>query len=149
MAATEQYFSSLSSMACFTAASSRSPRSRYTISSFVHTVGGRVARSPEQTTSSDFSFCLFFCNTVTTSVAVQAPSAINTNSMGPGALLVCRPESTTILCPDGLVAANFSSPIHFTDAVCMRPPSLDLRIDRRTLSLEDTESCQVGLSLIP
>jgi hypothetical protein len=27
-----------------------------------------------------------------------------------------------IVCPDGLVASNFCSPIHFTDAVCMKPP---------------------------
>ncbi len=56
IAETEQYFSSLSSMACLTALSSNSPRSRYRISSFVHTVGGSLARSPEQITSSDSSF---------------------------------------------------------------------------------------------
>src|ERR1700694_826503 len=122
MAETEQYLSSLNWMACFTAVSSSGPRRRYRISSLVQTVGGSVARSPEQTTSSDSSFCRFFSSTMTTSVAVQAPSAMSTSSIGPGALFDVRSESMVIVCPEGLVATNFCSPIHFTDAVCMGPP---------------------------
>src|SRR5882672_4026416 len=109
-------------MACFTALSSSCPRRRYTISSFIQTVGGSVARSPEQITSSDSSFCRFFPRMVTTSVAVQDPKASRTNSIGPGALFEVRSESMVIACPDGPVATNFCSPIHFTDPVCMRPP---------------------------
>src|SRR5579859_428650 len=124
IAATEQYFSSLSSMACFTAPSSNSPRSRYTISSLVHTAGGCAARSPEQITCSDSSFCLFFFSTETTSVAVQAPSAISTNSIGPGALLDSRSESVAMACPEGLVAKNVCSPIHCTEHVCIPSPLL-------------------------
>src|SRR5205814_619793 len=48
--------------------------------------GGSAARSPEQMTSSDSSFCRFFFRILTMSVAVQAPSANNTSSIGPGAL---------------------------------------------------------------
>src|SRR5207237_2872184 len=44
-------------------------------------------------------------------------------SIGPGALLDSRSESKVMACPDGLVATNFCSPIHFTDAVCMHPPA--------------------------
>jgi hypothetical protein len=28
-----------------------------------------------------------------------------------------------MVCPEGLVAANFSSPIHFTDALCIGLPA--------------------------
>src|SRR5690348_10993987 len=59
---------------------------------------------------------------VTTSVAVQAPSARSTNSIGPGALLDSRSESMVMAWPDGPLATNFCSPIHFMDAVCMEPP---------------------------
>src|SRR5216684_1989018 len=109
-------------MACFTALSSSCPRRRYTISSFVQTVGGSAARSPEQITSSDSSFWRFFSRMVTTSVAVQAPSASSTSSIGPGALFDVRSESIVIACPDGPAATNFWSPIHFTEPVCMEPP---------------------------
>src|SRR5213080_3061265 len=85
-------------------------------------VGGSAARSPEQITSSDSSLCRFFSKIMTTSVAVQAPSANNTSSIGPGALFELRSESTVITCPDGLVATNCWPPIHFTDPVCMWPP---------------------------
>jgi hypothetical protein len=67
---------------------------------------------------------------------VQAPKAINTSSIGPGAVFERRSESTLIACPEGLVATNFSSPTHFTDAVCILSPQLknnrsnrDARID--------------------
>src|SRR5215472_17587931 len=73
-------------------------------------------------TSSDSSFCRFFSRMLTTSVAVQAPSARSTNSIGPGALLDSRSESIATAWPDGPMATNFSSPIHFTDALCMQPP---------------------------
>src|SRR5882724_10777650 len=59
---------------------------------------------------------------MTMSVAVQAPSASNTSSMGPGALFDARSESTVMACPDGLVATNFCSPTHLTVPVCMQPP---------------------------
>src|SRR5690242_14181350 len=117
MAETEQYFCSLSSMACFTAASSSDPRRRYRISSLIQTVGGSEARLPEQITSSDSNFWRFFFRMLTTSVAVHAPRAINTSSIGPGALFETRSESIVTAWPEGLVARNFSSPIHFTDAV--------------------------------
>src|SRR6266850_636788 len=109
-------------MACFTAWSSSCPRRRYTISSLFQTVGGSAARSPEQITSSDSSFCRFFRRMLTTSVAVQAPKAISTSSIGPGAVFEWRSESKFIAWPEGLVARNFSSPTHFTDAVCITPP---------------------------
>src|SRR5216684_5248257 len=110
-------------MACLTALSSSCPRRRYTISSFFQTVGGSAARSPEQITSSDSSFCRFFPRMLTMSVAVQAPRAISTSSIGPGPVFEWRSESMLMACPEGLVATNFSSPIHFTDAVCMAPPA--------------------------
>src|SRR5260370_10910832 len=121
MAATEQYLSSLSWMACFTAPSSSWPRRRYSISNLVHTVGGSTALSPEQITSRDSSFCLFFSRMMTTSVAVQAPSPNRRSSIGPGALFDARSESRVIPCPDGLVATNFCSPTHFTIPVCIQP----------------------------
>src|SRR5277367_661879 len=122
IAETEQYFCSLSSMARFTAASSSTPRRRYSTSSFTHTLGGSAARSPEQITSSDSSFCRFFFRMLTTSVAVHAPRAIKTSSIGPGALFDVRSESIVMVCPEGLVATNFSSPIHWMDAVSILPP---------------------------
>src|ERR1700758_3087001 len=106
MAATEQYLSSLS-----------------WISSLTQTVGGSLARSPEQMISRDSSFWRFFSRIVTTSVAVQAPSARSTNSIGPGAWLDSRSESMVMAWPDGPVATNVCSPIHFTDAVCMQVSS--------------------------
>jgi len=97
---------------------------------------GSVARSPEQITSSDSNFCRFFPRMLTMSVAVQAPRATSTSSIGPGAVFEWRSESTLMACPEGLDAANLSSPIHFTDAVCMVSPQLknnrsnrDARID--------------------
>src|SRR5882762_7224422 len=129
-------------MACFTAFSSSCPRRRYTISSFFQTVGGSEARSPEQVTSSDSSFCRFFPRMLTMSVAVQAPRAINTSSIGPGAVFEWRSESMLMACPEGLVATNFPLAIHFTDAVCMLSPQLknirsnrDARIDIRWFRL--------------
>src|SRR6266852_608828 len=114
VAETEQYLSSLCSMACLTAASSSFPRRRYRISSLVQTVGGSAARSPEQITSRNSSFCRFFSSTMTMSVAVHAPSARSSSSIGPGALLDWRSESIAMAWPEGLVATNFCSPIHFT-----------------------------------
>src|ERR1700757_2111321 len=64
----------------------------------------------------------------TMSVAVQAPSAIRTISIAPGALFDSRSESNGTACPEGPVARNFCSPIHFTDAVCMSPSS-ELRLE--------------------
>src|SRR5689334_12181343 len=122
MAETEQYFSSLSSMACFTACSSKFPRKRYRTSRLVQTAAGSPARSPEQITSSDCSFTRYFCEIITTSVAVHAPSAIRRSSIGPGASFVWRSESMAMACPEGLVATNLCSPIHFTLAVCMGLP---------------------------
>jgi hypothetical protein len=98
-----------------------------------HTFGGSGARSPEQTTSSDSSFWRFFFRMLTTSVAVHAPSAMSSISIGPGALLDSRSESMVMACPEGLVATNFSSPIHFTDAVCILPPT---EIEPRTQTKE-------------
>src|SRR5215469_10063281 len=72
--------------------------------------------------SSESSFWRFFSRMVTTSVAVYATSARSTSSIGPGARLDSRSESRVMAWPEGLVATNFCSPIHFTDAVCMRPP---------------------------
>src|SRR5260370_1206397 len=77
---------------------------------------------------------------MTTSVAVQAASARSTSSIGPGALFDARSESMVIAWPDGLVATNFSSPIHLTDAVCMRPPQESIagrgtRNERRRMPL--------------
>src|SRR6516162_8432044 len=122
MAATEQYFSAVKSMARFTAASSTAPRKWKTTSSWVQTLGGSAARSPEQTTSSDCTFCLFFSRIVTMSVAVQAPSARSTISMGPGALFESRSESKGTEWPDVPVPRNFSSPSHLMDAVSMLTP---------------------------
>src|SRR5215470_15193174 len=68
------------------------------------------------------SFCRFFSKMVTMSVAVQAPSAINSSSIAPGAVLDSRSESVVMAWPEGLIATNFCSPIHCTDAVCMLPP---------------------------
>src|SRR6266481_2600641 len=145
MAATEQYFSSVSDMACFTAASSSVPRRRKSISSLVQTVGGSAARSPEQITSSDSNLCRFFSRMITMSVAVQAPSASSTSSIGPGALFDSRSESTVIACPDGLVATNFCSPIHFTDPVCMRPPC---RKHSRTWNLKRARQIPIGVRIV-
>jgi hypothetical protein len=36
--------------------------------------------------------------------------------------LEARSESMVMAWPEGLMATNFSSPIHFTDAVCMVAP---------------------------
>src|SRR5579863_6070523 len=119
IADTEQYLPSLSSIACFTAASSNSPRNWYTSSNFVQTCGGSAARSPEQITFNASSFCRFFFKMITMSVAVHAPSAISNISIGPIAVFDFRSESIATACPDGLVATNLSSPIHFTFAVCI------------------------------
>src|SRR5438045_129173 len=70
-------------MACSTALSCNFPRRRKRISSLIHTCGCSAARSPEQITSSASSFCLFFPRMITMSVAVHAPRAISSNSIGP------------------------------------------------------------------
>src|SRR5258708_25455797 len=82
---------------------------------------------------------------ITTSVAVQAPSASSTSSIGPGALFDSRSESTVIACPDGLVATNFCSPIHFTDPVCMRPPC---RKHSRTWNLKRARQIPIGVRIV-
>src|SRR6266849_3449452 len=85
-------------------------------------MGGSAARSPETTTSRDSSFCRFFWRMTTTSVAVQAPSATRSISMGPGAELDWRSDSSGTACPEGLTARNFSSPAQRIVAVCTEPP---------------------------
>src|SRR5260221_9441603 len=119
MAATEQYFSSVSDMACWTADSSSVPRRRKRTSSLVHTVGGSAARSPEQRTSSDSSFWRFFSRMITMSVAVQAPSAISTISIAPGALFDSRSESNGTAWAEGVVGGEFFWPIHLKGGVLM------------------------------
>src|SRR5712692_9409700 len=86
-------------------------------------MGGSAARSPETTTSSASSFCRFFWRMTTISVAVQAPSATRSISMGPGAELDWRSESSGTACPEGLTARNFSSPAQRIVAVCTEPPA--------------------------
>src|SRR5579863_6022524 len=89
------------------------------MSSLVHTRGGSAARSPEQITSSESRRWRFFSRMITMSVAVQAPSAINNNSIGVGPVFDALSESIASACPEGLTAANFCSPIHRTFAVCI------------------------------
>src|SRR5271156_4393683 len=123
IAATEQYFSSLSAIAFFTASSVTFPPTRNSNSIFVHTCGGSVARSPEQITSSFSSFSRFFSRIITTSVAVHAPSAISSNSVGPQPTFVVRSASSTSAGPEGPFATNSCLPIHRISAVCITPPA--------------------------
>src|SRR6266849_4941588 len=82
---------------------------------------------------------------MTTSVAVQAPRASSTSSIGPGALFDPRSESTVIAFPEGLVATNFCLPIHFTDPVCMRPPR---RKHSRTANLKRARQIPIGFRFV-
>src|SRR5712692_1265205 len=56
---------------------------------------------------------------ITTSVAVQAPSAASSNSIGPGPVLDSRSESSSREFPEGVDAAKLSPPCHRIVAVCM------------------------------
>src|SRR5712692_300903 len=133
VAATEQYLFSLSAMASRTALSSSCPRSLYTTSSFTQTVGGSAARSPETTTSSDSSFWRFLARIATTSVAVQAPRATSSISIGPGAVLDFLSASSATAWPECDTARNCSLPAQFTRAVCMKPPGAELCLSVRGL----------------
>ena len=61
------------------------------------------------------SFWRFFSRMMTMSVAVQAPSAIRSSSIGPGRCWRCGSESITSAWPEGLMATNllFADPLDF------------------------------------